>query len=139
MLLRLLHGYTSVWSISCTLHGALLKYDDEGCDIAPELEDLLLELESILKRISASAGSEASPIAIDQANVSDSTVAELMIELISLLENFDVAAVKLIPRIKAQTNDDSVNKTIEEIDVLLDQYDFDGALALAVEVDTESI
>jgi CheY-like chemotaxis protein len=111
-----------------------------GGDISPDLvEDLLQELEVILARINTAIGSEINPTVSDSVVANELPLAELLAQLVSSLEDSDVDAGKVIPRIKAQIDDDSVSKTIETIEALLGEYDFEGALALAVEIDTESM
>ncbi len=111
-----------------------------GGEVAPIIvECLLQELELMLGRINAATASDEALNSNATAAVDDLPVAELLAQLVSLLEDFDVDAGKVMPRIKARIDDDSVIKTIEKIEALLGEYDFEGALALAVEIDTESM
>ena len=111
-----------------------------GGDISPALiEDLCLELELILSRINAATSSGETSDSSVVTSVDESAVAGLMAQLISLLEDFDVDAGKVIGQIKTQLGGGSSAQAMEKIEALVAEYDFESALELAVEFDIQSL
>jgi signal transduction histidine kinase/DNA-binding response OmpR family regulator/HPt (histidine-containing phosphotransfer) domain-containing protein len=105
--------------------------------IDSSLVDTLLQfMDVIISRINTELGSDESALVADK-NQSNKTVkiAEMMSQLIGLLEDFDVDASNVVKKIKDQVVDDSIRAVMAEIETLVSDYDFEGALALAVKID----
>jgi hypothetical protein len=96
----------------------------------------LQELELILPRINTGAGGDDISLSSSAVGSDDEPVSELVVKLLSLLEDFDVDAAKVAQQIKLQISDPVVSDTMAKIEVLLGEYDFEGALELAVKIET---
>jgi hypothetical protein len=106
-----------------------------GGDISPGLVEFLLqELELILPRINRGVGSGEVSRSNSTATSDDEAVSELMAKLVSLLEDFDVDAAKVVQQIKLQVSDQTTSDALVKIEALLGEYDFEGALELAVKI-----
>jgi two-component system sensor histidine kinase/response regulator len=107
-----------------------------GGDISPGLiEDLSRELERILARISAVAGVDDIAPGTSAATSDDEPLSELMAKLVSLLEDYDLDAGKVVQQIKLQLSDSIASDSMVKIEALLGKYDFEGALELAVKIE----
>jgi two-component system sensor histidine kinase/response regulator len=107
-----------------------------GGDISPALiEDLSRELELILRRINAVARGDDISLSSSGATSDDEPVSELMAKLVSLLEDFDVDAGKVVQQIKLQLSDPVASDSMVKIEARLSEYDFEGALELAVKIE----
>ena len=110
-----------------------------GGDVVPSLiEDFLQELEAILVRINAAVVNAKSE---PGAGVMNDTkpIAELIPQLVNLLEDFDVNAGKLVQLIRSRLTDASVVEIFDQIKTSLDEYDFETALALVHDLDRENL
>ena len=106
-----------------------------GDDVTPsQIEDFLQELEVILTRINAAmVDAKSEP---DAAVMHDNQpVSELIPQLVNLLEDFDVDAGKLVQLIISRQTDASVVEKFDQIKALLDEYDYEAALALVLDLD----
>ncbi|MEH6589813.1 MAG: Hpt domain-containing protein [Halioglobus sp.] len=107
-----------------------------GGDISPALiEDLSRELEFIVARINTVAGGHDISLSSSAASIDDEPLSELMAKLVSLLEDFDLDAGNVVQQIKLQLSDPIASDSMVKIEALLGEYDFEGALELAVKIE----